>query len=134
LFFSFKDDLIGDLLTKQITHLNIDIKNTTEQSLITISNIFKLILSLCKRLINLTFGDLFYEWTSSVIVPHPFSTSSITSTLIKLKINVLSFTDCLALLDGRLDCLSTLIIYVLDVYHPISYIENRVSRIRIIIF
>ncbi|CAF0884063.1 unnamed protein product [Rotaria sordida] len=41
-----------DLLAKQITHLNIDIKNPPELCLKTISKIFVLILSLCKKLIK----------------------------------------------------------------------------------
>jgi hypothetical protein len=40
------------------------------------------------------------------------------STLIKLKINVATFFDCLYMLDGRLDFLSTLIINVRDIFGP----------------
>jgi len=55
-----KDDLIlHDLLTKQITHLNIDIKKPTEFDSITVAKIFELILSLCKNLIVFNFSDMF---------------------------------------------------------------------------
>ncbi len=47
----------------------------------------------------------------------------------KLKITVKTLTDCLYLLDGRLDCLSTLIINVLDAVHPFGYIDPTVSII-----
>jgi len=56
------------------------------------------------------------------------------STLIKLKINVVSLVDCLYLLDGRLDSLSTLIINVEQIFDPIVDIGSRVSRISIIMF
>ena len=56
------------------------------------------------------------------------------STLIKLKINVATLTDCLYLLDGRLDCLSTLIINVSHIFHPIEDIDPTVSIISMIMF
>jgi hypothetical protein len=56
------------------------------------------------------------------------------STLIKLKINVPHFTDCLYLLDGRLESLSTLIINVLNVFDPIEDRGSGVSIILMIMF
>jgi hypothetical protein len=56
------------------------------------------------------------------------------STLIKLKIKVTNFADCLYLLDGRLDSLSTLIIYVGKIFDPRKDIGSKVSRILMIIF
>ncbi len=47
----------------------------------------------------------------------------------KLKITVKTLTDCLYLLDGRFDCLSTLIINVLYACHPLRYIDRVVSII-----
>ncbi len=49
------------------------------------------------------------------------------STLSTLKINVETFDDCLYLLDGRLDCLSTLIIHVQTILLTSSTIDNTVS-------
>jgi hypothetical protein len=54
------------------------------------------------------------------------------STLMKLKIYVDNFVDCLLLLDGRLDCLSTLIIKVSQIFEPAVDIGGRVSIISII--
>jgi len=42
---------------------------------------------------------------------------------------VKSFDDCLYLLDGRLNCLSTLIIYVHEIAYTIGTIDNTVSII-----
>ena len=50
LCFWIKDHLIlHDLLSKQITHLNIDMKMPRELNSKTVSNIFQLILSLCQK-------------------------------------------------------------------------------------
>ncbi|CAF1339688.1 unnamed protein product [Rotaria sordida] len=112
-----RDDLIlRDLLTKQITHLNIDIKRTTKRFSLTVSKIFELIVSLCKNLTVLNFCDMFHTRTYETSVFYR-SSNYMSSTLIKLKINVPSLDHCLYLLDGRLDSLSTLIInveYILD--------------------
>ncbi|CAF1087004.1 unnamed protein product [Rotaria sordida] len=104
-----KGDLILRDLTKQITHLNIDIKRTTKRFSVTVSKIFELIVSLCKNLTVLNFCDMFRTRTYETRVFYR-SSNYMSSTLIKLKIHVLRFADCLYLLDGRLDSLSTLII------------------------
>ncbi|CAF1303397.1 unnamed protein product [Rotaria sordida] len=114
-----KGDLIlRDLLTKQITHLNIDIKRTTKRFSVTVSKIFELIVSLCKNLTVLNFCDMFRTRIYETRVFYR-SSNYMSSTLIKLKIHVLSFVDCLYLLDGRLDSLSTLIINVEHIFDPI---------------
>jgi hypothetical protein len=56
------------------------------------------------------------------------------STLTKVKINVPTFIDCLFLLDGRLDSLSTLIINVLSIFDPAISMDRAVSRISMIMF
>jgi len=56
------------------------------------------------------------------------------STLIKLKINVTTLSDCLYLLDGPLVCLSTLIVNVGQIYHPFGNIDPTVSIISMIVF
>jgi hypothetical protein len=53
--------------------------------------------------------------------------NDISSTLIKLKINVETFADCLYLLDGPLICLSTLIINVSSIFDPLLDIDPTVS-------
>jgi hypothetical protein len=51
------------------------------------------------------------------------------STLVKLKINVVNFLDILLLLDGRFDSLSTLIITVRHIYDQEAYNGPR-ARVR----
>ncbi len=108
------------------------IKNTVEESSRSVSNLLVLILSLCKRLIDLNFCDLFPTkyWFRVCILP---LTSYMSSTLIKLKINVVTLTDCLFLLDGRLDCLSTLIVSVSQISSPFD-VERTVSVTSITMF
>ncbi len=55
------------------------------------------------------------------------STNCMSSTLIKLKITILSLLDCFYLLDGGLDSLSTLIINVSDFFGPKIYKNCKVS-------
>lgn len=61
-----------------------------------------------------------------------FNLSSInlkSSTLTTLKANVKSFDDCLYLLDGRLNCLSKLIIGIKIIADTSGTIDNTVSMI-----
>ena len=55
------------------------------------------------------------------------STDYISSTLIKLKINVATFRDCLILLDGRLESLSTFIVNVSSIRNAIIVADRAVS-------
>ncbi len=120
------------MLTKQITHLSIDIKEPIDLVSKTVPKIFGLILSLCKRLSVLNFCNVFLtrNWPTSVFELPPESYMS--STLIKLNVNVTTFADCLYLLDGRFDSLSTLIINVGHIFNPIKDIGSRVSIISMI--
>ncbi len=95
----------------------------------TLSNIFVSILSLCQRLVNLNFCQL-SEYRSLSISICKLSSSCMSSTLSTLKINVATFNDCLYLLDGRLHCLSKLIIHVKKtISFMSSTIDNTVSII-----
>jgi len=125
------DTTLRNLLTEQITHLSIDtqIKSTSPPLSETVSNLFALILSLCKRLLNLNFCQL-SEYRRLPISIHNFSsTSCMSSTLSTLKIDVETFHDRLYLLDGRLHCLSTLIIHVKIISLRSATLENTVSII-----
>ncbi len=122
------------MLSKQITHLNIDIKNAHNVSIKITSKIFVLILSLCKKLIDLNFCDLFFERKHWNYISHLTATSLTSSTLTKLKINLQTFTQCLFLLNANLECLTTLILHVEMIYYPLKYIDNTVSIISIILF
>ncbi|CAF4044107.1 unnamed protein product, partial [Rotaria sordida] len=118
------DSILRDLLSKQITHLNIDIKNGNRVSFEITSKIFVLILSLCKNLIDLNFCDLFFERKHWNHISDLTETSLTSSTLTKLKINLETFTECLFLLNGNLECLTTLILHVELIYPLMRRIDN----------
>ncbi|CAF2699707.1 unnamed protein product [Rotaria sp. Silwood2] len=113
--------ILRDLLTNQITHLNIDIKNTTENRFKIGPEIFPKILSLCKNLIVLNFCDMFPERNFVVSLTDFSWNHCIPSTLIKLRINLSTLADCLHLLDGLFVCLSILIITVTFTFHTTEY-------------
>ncbi len=87
---------------------------------------FALVLSLCKRLIKLNFCQFYHR---STLCTFELSTNCKSSTLTALKINVKTFDDCLYLLDGRLNRLSTLIIHVKEIARTQGTIDNTVSII-----
>ncbi|CAF1049917.1 unnamed protein product [Rotaria sordida] len=119
------------LLTQQIQHLNIDISyDPTLKSSKILSCIFAFILSTCKQLINLNFCQLFYDRKSSICIYKFPLTSCISSTLIKLKVNVATFDDCLYLLDGRLKHLSTLIINVKRISFSLSDNKKKLPELK----
>jgi hypothetical protein len=123
-------------LTKQVTHLDIDMKVPIEFRSEKVTKIFQLILSLCKKLISLNFCDMYPTRQFESPLYYLLRENYTPSTLIKLKISVTLLTDCLYLLDGPLVSLSTLIIYVSSIYHPITLeqIDPTVSTISKIIF
>ncbi len=135
MIFYIKDSsILRDLLSQQITHLNIDIQNepTSELSEI-LSNIFALILSLSKQLISLNFCQLFSYREKPIFISKLSTTNCISLTLTELKINVATFDDCLYLLDGRLDCLSKLIINIEDIRFKRLDTNDKVNIISIIV-
>jgi len=86
-----------------------------------------LILSFGTNLINLTFvqqcsTEYLTIWSSDISYP-----GSLSSTLTKLTINVNSFNDCLYLLNGSLQSLSTLIIRIKKINRSSSIIDNKVN-------
>ncbi|CAF2668198.1 unnamed protein product [Rotaria sp. Silwood2] len=107
--------LIGDtilirLLTKQITHFNLKINSRTIESFDRYEpTLFAMILSFAKCLTDFTFLQSIRDPLINSIF-NLFSTNCVSSTLTKLKIDVNTLDDCLYILDGRSDCLSTLII------------------------
>ncbi|CAF3558500.1 unnamed protein product [Rotaria sordida] len=87
------DSILRDLLTQQITNLTIDIENTPPLEECTIpSDIFALVLSLCKRLTNLNFCQLYHDRSLSICICYDATlTRYMSSTLATLKISVLGF-------------------------------------------
>ena len=86
-----------------------------------------MILSLCKRLINLNFSQLFSYRNASICIYELSKTICTSSTLTELRINVSTFNDCLYLLDGSFDNLSKLIINVKHIGYQQSDITNWVN-------
>ncbi|CAF4042360.1 unnamed protein product [Rotaria sp. Silwood2] len=128
------DSSLHRLLTEQITHLNILIQNEIIPTFFeTLSDVFILILSSCKRLISLDFFQLFPDqmWSGNIFTLP--STSYTSLTLTQLKINVKTFHACLYLLDGRLHNLSTLIINVSNISRTLSNID-KIIVILLILF
>ena len=130
-FSSFFPVIEGDvnlqnLLCKQITHLHLEI-TMDEYASKTVSNSFVLILSLCEVLVDLELSDVFSGLRHVAPCTHLLFENFRSATLTKLKINVHNFFDCLVLLDGRLDSLSTLIINVADIFDAAVDIGHKVS-------
>ena len=71
--------------------------------------LFAMILSFAKCLTDFTFLQSIRDPLINSIF-NLFSTNCVSSTLTKLKIDVNTLDDCLYILDGRIDYLSTLII------------------------
>ncbi|CAF3221267.1 unnamed protein product [Rotaria sp. Silwood2] len=119
-------------LRNQITNLTIKIDSEdTEISNKNEVNIFILILLLSRNLRNLT---LFRQcstqyltiWSSNVSY-----TGSLSSTLTKLTINVNTFNDCLYLLNGSLQSLSTLIIRIKKINRSSSIIDKTKKLVKL---
>jgi len=123
--------ILRKLLIEQITCLQIDVKGkdktTLAPSAVTVSTMFDLILSLCNRLIKLDFCHFGYRSTNCLF--DILCSSYKSSTLTVLKISVEFFDDCLYLLDGRFNCLSTLIIHVEEIADTFRTTYNTVSMI-----
>ncbi|CAF1348082.1 unnamed protein product [Rotaria sordida] len=119
------DSILHHILTEQIIDLNIDVSYQPEsEEYETLSNIFVLILSMCPRLINLNFCQLFPDRKTPICIYKFPSTSCISSTLTKLKVNVVKFDDCLYLVR-HLKYLSTLIIDVKEISLCLSDRNNK---------
>ncbi|CAF4354442.1 unnamed protein product [Rotaria socialis] len=124
------DTKLRRLFINQITHLNAEINDDTTRELSdeNNSNIFELILSLGKCLIDLTFSQSFRDREFEVPTLNITSTGCVSLTLTKLKIKVNTFDDCLYVLDGRLQCLSTFIIDIFEIFDSSAIIGNTVKR------
>ncbi|CAF4505026.1 unnamed protein product, partial [Rotaria sp. Silwood2] len=121
------------LLNNQITDLIVEIKDerTAELSDENKSSAFPLILSLCKRLRDLTFCEQLSNQGLPISIFKLPSTSCMSSTLTKLKIDVNTFDDCLYLLDGRFEYLSTLIVDIVKISISRSKIDNTKKLIKL---
>ncbi len=125
--------MFSRVLTDQITHLKVEIEGGIIVKLPNgnKSNLFALILSLGKCLKNLTISQLLSGRSLTDPTFYLASVHHVSLTLTKLKINVNTFDDCLYILDGHLQCLSTLIIDILKILDSTSNIDKTVSIISI---
>ncbi|CAF1318138.1 unnamed protein product [Rotaria sordida] len=120
------DTILRHFLVDQITHLNVNIyyeiipKLFREET----SNIFSFLLSFCKHLVELTFNQYLCDTTLEFSLYDVPLANCVSSTLTKLEIVVGYFDDCLYLLDGRLKCLSILIINVSSFLTLLPNIDN----------
>ncbi|CAF3945227.1 unnamed protein product [Rotaria sp. Silwood2] len=119
--------ILRHLITSQITSLNIGIikKIISNFSVENESNIFSLILSICKNLNDLTFKQCFSDENLTISIYNLSSASCVSSALTNLNIFVNTFDDCFYLLDGRLESLSILIIDILKVSYVPSNIDHK---------
>ncbi|CAF3003260.1 unnamed protein product [Rotaria sp. Silwood2] len=120
----FCDTILIRLLNKQITHFNLKTEfRTIELFDIYEPTLFALILSFAKYLIDFTFVQCLRDASINSLFTL-FSTNCVSSTLTKLKIDVNTLDDCLYILDGRFDCLSTLIIDIEKIRPLLSNIDT----------
>ncbi|CAF2520460.1 unnamed protein product [Rotaria sp. Silwood2] len=120
------DTILRHFLADQITHLNVNIYYEIIPNLFryNTSNIFSFLLSFCKHLVELTFNQYLCDTTLEFSLYNVPLTNCVSSTLTKLEIIVRNFDDCLYLLDGRLKCLSILIINALNFLTLLPNIDN----------
>ncbi|CAF1111668.1 unnamed protein product [Adineta ricciae] len=111
---------IRHLFLNQIKNLQIGTCDEISSEL----NLFSTIISSCKYLNELDLYQIFNDRGLATSISNHSLTSCSSSSLIKLEIYVNTFEDCLYLLDGRLPCLSTLIIHVLRIVPFSSHIDN----------
>ncbi|CAF5220984.1 unnamed protein product, partial [Rotaria magnacalcarata] len=118
------DTILVRLVNKQITHFNLKTEfRTTELFDRYEPTLFALVLSFAKCLTDFTFVQCLRDASTNSLFTL-FSTNCVSSTLTKLKIDVNTFDDCLYILDGRLDCLSTLIIDIEKIRPLLSIIDT----------
>jgi hypothetical protein len=131
IFFSYLsivgDEILLNLLNKQITSLIIDIndKPTDEKSIEYFSVMFSLILNLCRRLSKFHFCPYYYRSKTHRV--YFSSTNCKSATLTELKVYVNSFNECLYLFDEHFPSLSTLIINVKEIKETSRTRKNTVK-------
>ena len=102
------------LLHEQVTHLQIRVDDQIKEtdSVDEDSSVFESALSLCHGLIDFTYAHWITDDTPTYSTLCPTPTSVSYPTLTKLNIRVYSFNECLRVLDGRFESLSTFSVYV----------------------
>ncbi|CAF2728381.1 unnamed protein product [Rotaria sp. Silwood2] len=119
-------DGVISFLNNQITDLTVDIyhdKGELSDELET--TVFLAILFFCRYLTNLTFSEKFSRNYLSFASCDILQGFSLSSTLTNLTIKVNRFDDCLYLLNGCFQSLSTLIIHIKKITRLSSNINNK---------
>ena len=118
------------MLNNQVTRLDLPIADeieAMEDSDLCLSDAFQLVLSSCRGLLDLRFAQsklcLSFEYSLGRLLP-----SCCSSTLKKLDIHLENFTDCLLLLDGRFECLSTFVVFMSSIIPGSATVNNTVSK------
>lgn len=123
------DEILIDLLHKQITTLIIDIneKSTDERRIEHFSVMVYLILELCQRLNKFHFCSLNYR---SKKRPIYFSSLDCKSAILtELKVDINCFDECLYLFDGHFPSLSTIVLNVKQIRETSSKRNKTVNWI-----
>lgn len=108
--------------------LHIDVVVANHNNTTTLSKIFALILSSCEKLIELEFSLNFSELRWMTPQFQLIGINFRFSTLTKLQLTVTCFADCLILLDGRFESLSTLIVHVGDIFDVAPELGRKASQ------
>jgi hypothetical protein len=120
------------MFKKQISHLTVNITDDTEAiSLYDLTeNVYGHIFTLFTNLTHLEFGKYNSSQHLPLTVLNLPSYVCLSSTIVHLCVKVLSFDDCLCLLDGRLCQMNTLTVIV-DYFYSFSLmtIDNTVKKI-----
>ncbi|CAF1166270.1 unnamed protein product [Rotaria sordida] len=126
------DETIIRLLENQITHITVDIKiENVEKTNGSEPNTFLIILLLSKCLNDLTYLQKSSRKYITILSSNISYIHCLSSTLTKLTINVNYFDDCLYLLNGCLQSLSTLIIRINDINRSSSMIDNTKKLVKL---
>ncbi|CAF1462398.1 unnamed protein product [Adineta ricciae] len=107
------------VLLEKMTHLHVYLIDDIGNDF----NLFELIISQSKSLLELTFHQSSQISDRDISISQFSSTNS--STLTKLNIELKTFDDCLFLLDGRFPSLSHYIVYIEEISSNLSSIDNR---------
>ena len=76
----------------------------------------------------MNFCQLFSDRKTPIYIDRLSPLNCMSSTLTKLKINFETFTQCLFLLNGNFECLTTLIVDIKLIYYPVVRIDNTVCK------
>jgi hypothetical protein len=104
-------------MNEQVTSLSLLINDEDEavdENALGSSDAFQLVFSSCRGLVDLRFTQTNLCLSREYFLGR-LPTSCCSSILTKLNIQVENFSECLVLLDGRFQCLSTFLVYTVRI-------------------